>query len=132
MATHLPQPRALCPCSLCAPRDGAILLIDEEEFSPLSARTLGDFRLLLPAQVDCAPALRESAIFTDPWNRRRHANLRPIRESVRWLRRGGRLIVFRRYAGIGHLSRLARLGRASLSIGMPQRNTERLVPRRPA
>jgi len=82
------------------------------------------FRFLLPAHCDSPAGVSDLAFFVDPWGRRPGANYPVLRRVVRWLQRGGTLVMFSGDADRAVVARLSRIGRAARPIP-PQR----LVPR---
>ena len=132
---HFPLPLPACPCGLCSPATAPALLVSAGPFSSEAALSMvrtaralrRHCRFLLPAWYDVHAGLNDSAIFLDANPRGRTANLRALREAVRWMRRGGVLVVFDDgNANAAALGRLERLG------SRPPRAPLRLVPRLPA
>lgn len=86
------------------PRDGPAVVVANHPFGGVDgmimAHLLGsvrpDVRILANFHLDRIPALRDMFFTVDPFNGREswRRNLKPLRESIRWLRSGGLLMVF--------------------------------------
>lgn len=86
------------------PRNGRLVVVANHPFGGIEGIILGallrsvrpDVKLMANFLLRTVPDLHDSMIFVDPFDRDQSArqNLRPMKESIRWLKAGGALGVF--------------------------------------
>lgn len=86
------------------PRKGAVVVVANHPFGGIEGIILGallrsvrpDVKLMANFLLKSVPDLHDSMIFVDPFDRDDSAriNLKPLKESIRWLKQGGVLGVF--------------------------------------
>lgn len=86
------------------PRKGSLVVVANHPFGGIEGIILGallrsirpDVKLMANFLLKAVPDLHDSMIFVDPFGRDESArlNLKPIKESIRWLKEGGVLGVF--------------------------------------
>lgn len=86
------------------PRSGPLVVVANHPFGGIEGVIMAslfekirpDFRLMANYMLEIIPEMRRHIISVDPFggNSASRANLRPIKECIRWLKGGGALIVF--------------------------------------
>lgn len=86
------------------PSKGAVVVVANHPFGGIEGIILGallrsvrpDVKLMANFLLKSVPDLHDSMIFVDPFDREESArvNLKPLKESIRWLKQGGALGVF--------------------------------------